>query len=372
MHAKIPLEACADRFACEACKRIAFAHGLPDDGHVIHTLILGQSTYYFMGPERQVKIAAVQGSDSDWGIAGHYMPVITVAESAIGKDTLQKILRTLTASHRRRYVANMKPACLYEFEAPEITTGGMRTELEQNDSQLQLWHPELEKILGAKGERYLREADMVQLAEGGAFGKKTEASKRGGDFVKPNMWIFIGSQPDTYRQHMGSSSQGRLRFILEQMQVTEVTQRLFFEKFVPRTASISHMEQRQFAILQKQQRVGTGVDPVQLKALFFEDASAVVHGAVHDGVNQTCGAMRGARAKRSRHIDSTNPEAAPMKHSGKLLGSTAVANAVQRIFLVASFFPDVVLDSKIRMLDELAAANKVRRFTASQVYEDRS
>ena len=100
--AATPLEALSDRFLATALRRLSETHGLPSDGHVLHTVIQGKAAFMHFGPDRKVKVRPLQETESEWQMASHRGSVFLVGDSAAGKDIVLKILAILDEGIQRQ------------------------------------------------------------------------------------------------------------------------------------------------------------------------------------------------------------------------------------------------------------------------------
>ena len=90
----------------------------------------------------------------------------------------------------------------------------MEETIEQHGSaQVQILNGELEKVVNKKREAYLQESDLIELLDGSdAFGCGTGRKRLR---VRPNVWMFMGTQLSTYLREFGTASKGRLRLVIQ-------------------------------------------------------------------------------------------------------------------------------------------------------------
>ena len=156
---------------------------------------------------------AVEGTESDWNVAGTKLPLILEGDSAAGKDNLKDLILTWIAALESESL----PATT-TMKTSKITTAGVlqvwEATIEQHGSaQVQILNGELEKVVNKKREAYLQEADLIELLDGSdAFGCGTGRKRL---CVRPNVWMFMGTQLSTYLREFGTASKGRLRLVIQ-------------------------------------------------------------------------------------------------------------------------------------------------------------
>ena len=173
-------------------------------------------------------------------------------ESLIGKDNLKDlILGWITALSSEELPATNT------LKTGKITTAGILDCLEESKewtgaAQVQILNGELEKVLNKKKEAYLQESDLIELLDGSdAFGSSTGKRRL---CVRPNVWMFMGTQLQTYLREFGAASKGRLRLVLQALDSHQVYETPFEDKFVPRKCSNDLLIGVLRGILQAQQK----------------------------------------------------------------------------------------------------------------------
>ena len=191
---RTPLSAVTPAAVAKACARVSVGQGLPGDGHCVHAAFLGQTVYYM-------------------NVAGTKLPLILEGDSAAGKDNLKDlILGWIGAMESEGLPATTT------MKSSKITTAGvlqvLQETIEQHGSaQVQILNGELEKVVNKKREAYLQEADLIELLDGSdAFGCGTGRKRL---CVRPNVWMFMGTQLSTYLREFGTASKGRLRLVIQ-------------------------------------------------------------------------------------------------------------------------------------------------------------
>ena len=122
----------------------------------------------------------------------------------------------------------------------KITTAGILDTLEETQAwsgaaQLQILNGELEKVVNKKRDAYLQESDLIELLDGSdSFGSSTGKKRV---CLRPNVWMFIGTQLQTYIREFGAASKGRLRLVVQALDSAQVFETPFEDKFVPRKCS---------------------------------------------------------------------------------------------------------------------------------------
>ena len=81
-----PLCAVVPQAVALACARVSVGQGLPRDGHCVHAAFLGQAVYYMNGAEGRLPCVAVEGTESEWNVAGTKLPLILEGDSAAGGE----------------------------------------------------------------------------------------------------------------------------------------------------------------------------------------------------------------------------------------------------------------------------------------------
>ena len=81
-----PLCAVVPLAVAKACERVSVGQGLPADGHCVHAAFLGQAVYYMNGAEGRLPCVAVEGTESEWNVAGTKLPLILEGDSAAGGE----------------------------------------------------------------------------------------------------------------------------------------------------------------------------------------------------------------------------------------------------------------------------------------------
>ena len=182
-----PLVAVVPAEIAACCQRIAVGNGLPLDGHVVHTALQGQALCYGAGSSRELKTEAVAGSESDWDVAGSLLPFICEGDSAAGKDNVKRVLLKWVAALDKHgfHATNV-------MKQGSITTKGILDALLAGNSQLQVINGELEKVLNKAKDKFLQEADMIELNDGSdAFGRGVSGTNL---CMSPAFWCFLSTQ----------------------------------------------------------------------------------------------------------------------------------------------------------------------------------
>ena len=163
-----PLEALAPRAVAHALQRVAAAHGLPPDGHVVHLAFKGQAAFYWHGPEGSLQNAPMgQYSESTWNVGASKLPGIVTGNSSAGKGNVKTILMRWIEALRKEEL----PATSV-LRQGNLTLTGVLTALKENEMPiLQIVNEELDKILRHDRKDKLQEADLIEfLDQSPAFG----------------------------------------------------------------------------------------------------------------------------------------------------------------------------------------------------------
>jgi hypothetical protein len=213
-----------------ACARVALGNGLPGDGHLTHAALQGQAIYYWGGQQGDLDVIAVEGTESDWNVAGSKLAQICLGDSAAGKDNLKNVILGWVKT-----LASENTTATMTWKQGNLTTSGILKALQANASQLQIINGEIEKVINKKKPNYMQESDLIELLDGSdAFGKGTGHENC---CVTPNAWMHIGAQECPYLQQMGEGSNGRSRFGVLSLDGHQVRETPFEEKFFPRRQS---------------------------------------------------------------------------------------------------------------------------------------
>ena len=204
------LATCSDKWTALACARIAKCHGLPRDGHVVHSLVQGRMRQYFSGPNSELEVQAVEGSDSEWNLAAHRCGLWILGHSSVGKDNVLAVHHYCMKQLRHRFG---DLPCLNELDIGRLTYSGPLETLQDGRSPnnqicWMTWvNSEIKQCFGT-GANDIRESDFCQLAEGVAMGKRIkDQSLR----LVPNFWFAIGTHPRALHKYFGGAENGLLR-----------------------------------------------------------------------------------------------------------------------------------------------------------------
>ena len=234
------LFAVTDRFMAPAIQRLSSAHGLPHDGHALHAVIQAKTSFLHFGPNRNIRVESIRGTESGWELPSHRASVFVIGESAAGKDTMIKILRILD-DKLAKAIGKGKP-CLNILKVGHPTYNGLISALKTGNTKsgtsVLVWYNSEIKACIQNTERAIKEEHLCQLAEGTEVGKRTEDKEI---CIVPNCWFVIGAQPDALYERVGGSDNGRLRAFCAFLDRRQCCKVIFLEKFLKRDACLKHV-----------------------------------------------------------------------------------------------------------------------------------
>ena len=401
---KTPLLAVCPSEVANACIRVSQGGGCPSDGHLVHAAYQAQAVFGFAGQQTHaVKVVAVPGTEGDWNVVGSRLSQVVLGASADGKDCIKAII--LSWLKRNSHHA---PSATMVQRQGHITIHGLLKRLPQSQNQIQLVNGEIEKVLaGASKSNYLTEEDLIELCDGtDALGKATAQTDQ---CLAAHVLLWLGSTQETYVKHMSASSNGRARLAVLTFDGEDVRERPFEESFWPRKFSdelltsvlgfiyqlqhrpvpdpapradgVAKAQAQPHAKAQARPKLRARKPRAKVKAPALPKTKPTITevswtpgaGSVLAGISEGSG-------KAVNKCPGVPGSSAVRKHAGRLYGAIALSNLSLRNGLLAfalsghlpDNWPDIVpFDTKIRLLDAVAAVPRMELFSCNQLYLER-